>query len=132
MTSPEKPGGSLFDCGAFLIDGDLDLPATMVSRLAEMVSSPPFPRHPGRPTALSTAFTGKAISWRSVRYATFARTEREMRRLETANRFLTSGVDDGHCAYPTQKQALNALTFFLRHSCGVGDPVFDVKLKRAN
>jgi Phage integrase, N-terminal SAM-like domain len=66
------------------------------------------------------------------RYATFARSEREMRRLETANRFLTSVVDDGHCAYPTQKQALNALTFFFRHSCGVGDPVLDVKLKRAN
>jgi hypothetical protein len=66
------------------------------------------------------------------RYAAFARGEREMRRLETASRFLTSVVDDGRCAYPTQKQALNAVTFYLRHSCGVGDPVFDVKLKRAN
>jgi hypothetical protein len=44
--------------------------------------------------------------------------EREVMRVETATRFLTSVVDEEDCAYSTQKQALNALAFFckLRHS----------------
>jgi hypothetical protein len=64
------------------------------------------------------------------RFAMFAGREREMRRLETANRFLASVVDDEDCSYSTQKQALNALTLFFKAVWGVEDPVFDVKLKR--
>lgn len=68
----------------------------------------------------------------AVRYATFAGHDREMRRLETANRFLASLVDDEDCSYSTQKQALNALTLFFKEVWGVEDPDFGVKLKRAN
>lgn len=68
----------------------------------------------------------------ATRYATFAGRDREMRRLETANRSLASVVDDEDCAYSTQKQALNALTLFFKQVWGVVDPVFDVKLKREN
>jgi hypothetical protein len=66
------------------------------------------------------------------RYAAFAGSEREMRRMETANRFLASVVDDGQSAYPTRKQALNPLTFFFKHVWGSEDPVFNVKLKKPN
>jgi hypothetical protein len=88
-------------------------------------------RSAGARLGLSPSTTQCYGLW-AERYATFAKGERAMRRLETANRFLTSVLNDGHSAYPTQKQALNALTFYFRHSCGVADPVFDVKLKRAN
>lgn len=67
-----------------------------------------------------------------ARFATFAGRDREMRRLETANRFLASVVDDEDFSYSTQKQALNALTLFFKHVLGVEDPVFGVKLRREN
>jgi hypothetical protein len=63
------------------------------------------------------------------RYAKFAGSERKASQLATANRYLAVVANDDHCAYPTKKQALNALTFFLKHACGVENPVFDVKLK---
>ncbi len=65
-----------------------------------------------------------------ARYASFAGEEREVIRVETATRFLTSVVKDEDCAYATQKQALNALAFFFKHVCGVEDPVFGVKLRK--
>ena len=71
------------------------------------------------------------MGW-AARFATFAGRDREMRRLETANRFLASVVDDEAFSYSTQKQALNALTFFFKHVLGVEDPVFGVKLEREN
>jgi len=66
----------------------------------------------------------------AARYAGFAREEREVMRVETASRFLTSVVEDEDCAYSTQKQALNALAFFFKQVCGVEDPVFQVKLRK--
>jgi hypothetical protein len=65
----------------------------------------------------------------AARYAVFAGGEREVMRVETATRFLTSVVDDEDCAYSTQKQALNALAFFFKYVLGVKEPVFDVKLR---
>jgi integron integrase len=67
--------------------------------------------------------------WAS-RYAVFAGGEREVMRVETATRFLTSVVEDEDCAYSTQKQALNALAFFFKQVCGVEEPVFQVKLRK--
>ena len=49
----------------------------------------------------------------AARYAVFAGGGREAMQVETATRFLTSVVEDEDCAYSTQKQALNALAFFL-------------------
>ncbi|MCA9002903.1 MAG: integron integrase [Planctomycetes bacterium] len=66
----------------------------------------------------------------AARYATFAGNEREVLRVETATRFLTSVVADEDCAYATQKQALNALAFLFKQVCGVEDPVFNVKLRK--
>lgn len=66
----------------------------------------------------------------AARYAVFAGGEREVMRVETASRFLTSVVEDEDCAYSTQKQALNALAFFFKHVCGVEEPVFQVKLRK--
>jgi hypothetical protein len=71
------------------------------------------------------------MGW-AARYATFAGSDREMRRLETANRFLASVVNDEDSSYSTQKQALNALTFYFKHVLGVEDPVFGVKPRREN
>jgi integron integrase len=65
-----------------------------------------------------------------ARFAVFAGGEREVMRVETATRFLTSVVDDEDCAYSTQKQALNALAFFFKQVCGVEEPVFQVKLRK--
>lgn len=91
-------------------------------------------------TAVRSAGTRRGLARRTIecylgwaaRFATFAGSESEMRRLETANRFLASVVDDKGCSYSTQKQALNALTSFFNQVWGVEDPVFDVKLKREN
>jgi len=69
------------------------------------------------------------MGW-AARFAIFAGRDREMRRLETANRFLASVVDDEDFSYSTQKQALNALTLFFKQVLGVEDPVFSVKLRR--
>ena len=66
----------------------------------------------------------------SARFAVFAGGEREVMRVETATRFLTSVVDDEDCAYSTQKQALNALAFFFKQVCKVEEPVFQVKLRK--
>jgi site-specific recombinase XerD len=66
----------------------------------------------------------------AARYAVFAGDEREVMRVETASRFLTSVVNDEDCAYSTQKQALNAVAFFFKHVCGVEEPVFQVKLRK--
>ena len=66
----------------------------------------------------------------AARYARFAGEEREVLKVETASRFLASLVNDEDCAYPTQKQALNALAFFFKQVCGVENPVFQVKLKK--
>jgi integron integrase len=65
-----------------------------------------------------------------ARYAVFAGEEREVMRVATASRFLTSVVEDEDCAYSTQKQALNALAFFFKNVCGVEEPVFQVKLRK--
>jgi len=65
----------------------------------------------------------------AARYAVFAGNDREVMRVGTATRFLTSVVDDEDCAYSTQKQALNALAFFFKHVLEVEDPVFAVKLR---
>jgi site-specific recombinase XerD len=65
-----------------------------------------------------------------ARYGRFAGDEREVMRVETATRFLTSVVEDEDCAYSTQKQALNALAFFFKRVCGIEDPVFAVKLRK--
>lgn len=66
----------------------------------------------------------------AARYAVFAGGEREVMQVTTANRFLTSVVEDEDCAYSTQKQALNALAHFFKYVCGMEEPVFDVKLKK--
>ncbi|NQX02951.1 integron integrase [bacterium] len=66
----------------------------------------------------------------AARYAVFAGGEREVMRVETASRFLTSVVADEDCAYSTQKQALNALAFFFKQVCGVEEPEFQVKLRK--
>ena len=65
-----------------------------------------------------------------ARFAVFAGGEREVMRVDTATRFLTSVVEDDDCAYSTQKQALNALAFFFKQVCGVEEPVFQVKLRK--
>lgn len=57
------------------------------------------------------------------RYATFAGSEREMKKEETANRFLLSVTQDEACPWPTRKQAINAVVFYFRHVCGLKDPV---------
>jgi len=64
------------------------------------------------------------------RYATFAGSEREMKREETANRFLHSVMEDEGGAYSTRKQALNAVVFFFRHVCVLKDPVLTVDLRK--
>ncbi len=66
----------------------------------------------------------------AARYGHFSGDERDVMRVETASRFLTSVVNDEDCAYATQKQALNAVAFFFKYVCGVEEPVFDVKLKK--
>jgi hypothetical protein len=91
-------------------------------------------------TAVRSAGARRGLALRTIRcyrgwatrYAMFAGRDREMRRLETANRFLASVVDAEDCSYSTQKQALNALTLFFKQVWGVEDPIFDVKLKREN
>lgn len=65
----------------------------------------------------------------AARYAVFGKDEREVMKLETATRFLTSVVADEDCARSTQKQALNALAFFFKYVLGIPDPVFNVKLR---
>ncbi len=65
----------------------------------------------------------------AARYAKFSGDEREVMKVATATRFLTSVVHDEDCAYSTQKQALNAVAFFFKYVLGVEDPVFGVKLK---
>ena len=66
----------------------------------------------------------------AARFASYAGDEREVMKVETASRFLTSVVADEDCAYSTQKQALNALAFFFKQVCGVEEPVFQVKLRK--
>ncbi len=66
----------------------------------------------------------------AARYALFAKDEREIMKVATATRFLTSVVEDEDCAYSTQKQALNALAFFFKYVLDIEDPVFGVKLKK--
>lgn len=75
--------------------------------------------------------TKQCYSAWAARYAAFAGTEREVVSEETATRFLTSIVEDEDCAYATQKQALNALAFFFKQVCGMENPVFNVKLRKA-
>jgi site-specific recombinase XerD len=65
----------------------------------------------------------------AARYAKFAGDEREVMKVETATRFLTSVVADEDCAHSTQKQALNAVAFFFKYVLGVEQPVFAVKLR---
>lgn len=65
-----------------------------------------------------------------ARYALFAKDEREVTKVETATRFLTSVVRDEDCSYSTQKQALNALAFFFKYVLDIADPVFGVRLKQ--
>lgn len=59
------------------------------------------------------------------RYATFAGSDREMRKEETANRFLNSVTQDEGCSMSTRKQAFNAMVFFFRNIYGLEDPDFD-------
>ena len=66
----------------------------------------------------------------AARYANFAGGEREVMRVETATRFLTSVVEDEDCAISTQRQALNAMAHFFKYVCGVEEPVFDVRLRK--
>jgi integrase len=66
----------------------------------------------------------------AARYARFSGDEREVMKVETATRFLTSVVEDEDCAYATQKQALNAMAHFFKYVLGVKEPVFGVKLKK--
>jgi site-specific recombinase XerD len=66
----------------------------------------------------------------AARYGAFAGDEREVMRVATASRFLTSVVNDEDCAYSTQKQALNAVAFFFNYVCRVAEPVFEVKLRK--
>jgi len=70
--------------------------------------------------------TGRCYGIWVRRYVTFAGSEREMKREETANRFLHAVMQDEGCAYSTRKQALNAVVFFFRHVCGLEDPVLNV------
>lgn len=65
-----------------------------------------------------------------ARYGAFAKLDREAMQVETATRFLTSVVDDEDCAYPTQKQALNALALFFKQVCGMENPRFGVRLRK--
>lgn len=65
----------------------------------------------------------------AARYALFAKNEREVMKVESATRFLTSVVEDDDCARSTQKQALNALAFFFKYVLGVEEPVFGVRLR---
>ena len=67
--------------------------------------------------------TGQCYGFWVRRYATFAGSEREMKKEETANRFLHSVTQDGGCALSTRKQAINAVVFFFRSVCGLKDPV---------
>ncbi|NQW99222.1 phage integrase N-terminal SAM-like domain-containing protein [bacterium] len=70
----------------------------------------------------------------AARYAVFAGGEREVMRVETASRFLTSVVVDEDCAYSTQKQALNALVFFFQAGVrggGTGVPGETARLRCA-
>ncbi len=65
----------------------------------------------------------------AARYAKFAGDEREVMKVDTATKFLTSVVADEDCAHSTQKQALNGVAFFFKHVLGVEDPIFGVKLR---
>lgn len=57
-------------------------------------------------------------------YATFAGSEREMKKEETANRFLVSVTQDKGRPWSTRKQAINAVVFYFRNVCGLNEPVF--------
>ncbi len=71
--------------------------------------------------AVNSAGSRRGLKWRTkqcygawaARYASFAEGEREAIQVETATQFLTSVVNDEDNAYATQRQALNALAFFL-------------------
>jgi site-specific recombinase XerD len=65
----------------------------------------------------------------AARYAKFSGDEREVMKVETATKFLTSVVEDEDCAHSTQKQALNSLAFFFKYVLGIPEPLFNVKLK---
>ncbi len=95
--------------------------------LAERLGAAGYSAGSRRGLALRT----KQCYWAwAARYAVFAGDEREVMRVDTASRFLTSVVNDEDCAYSTQKQALNAVASFLRQVCRVEDPVFQVKLRK--
>lgn len=57
------------------------------------------------------------------RYATFAGSERAMKQVETANRFLLPVTQDEARPRSTRKQAINAVGFYFRAVCGWEDPV---------
>ncbi len=57
------------------------------------------------------------------RYAIFAGSEREMKKEETANRFLLSVTQDEGRPWSTRKQAINAVVFFFSNVCGLKEPV---------
>ena len=65
-----------------------------------------------------------------ARFGRFAKNEKEAQDEVVASAFLQAVVHDEECAYPTQKQALNALAFFFKAVLNIEDPQFEVKLRK--
>lgn len=65
-----------------------------------------------------------------ARYATWAGSARRMMTAECGRDWLAHLAGKEHIAFSTQKQALNALAFFLRDVCGLEELDLKVRMKR--
>ncbi len=65
-----------------------------------------------------------------MRYSSWAGSAQAMLKTETATAWLTHLVQVDQLAYSTQKQALNAVVFFLREVCGQEEIELAVRLKK--
>ncbi len=67
-----------------------------------------------------------------ARYGAFAETARNAMRQDCATHFLGWLVEEKHCSFSTQKQALNALVFFFKDVCEVDEVHFNVRLRKTH
>ena len=63
-------------------------------------------------------------------FARWAGNERDLLKSETASAYLEWLVTERKVSFSTQKQALNALVFFLKDVCGRDEVLFDVRLRK--
>jgi integron integrase len=63
-------------------------------------------------------------------FARWAGNERDLLRTERAGEYLEWLVTERKVSFSTQKQALNALVFFLKDVCGREEVIFDVRLRK--